>query len=144
MRLSTEQLLQTKGNQTCAVPEESKWVLGTGCVEQDRTKLFGASVKCFDIRNRVKTCSASTVSVNLCNITKCLQVLRVVTACLDPHLWPRLWLYSVRAHSLVGIHPPSLESQPRPLLTDSVQSRACFAAQGIHLAVAFSWLALNP
>ena len=110
MRFSTEQLLQTMGNQMCSFPRESRWFFGhrpDSMWSRDLAKHFSASVKCFDISNCVKTLSSSAVLVNLCNNTKCLQVLRVVTAYLDPHLWPRHWLPSVGAHSLVGLHPPS-------------------------------------
>lgn len=110
MRLSTGQLLQTMGNQMCSLPSESRCFFGhrpDSVLSRDLAKHFRASIKCFDTINRVKTASSSAVLVNLCNNIQWLQLLRVVTAFSNPHLWTRHWVSSIGAHALVGLHPPS-------------------------------------
>lgn len=88
----------------CSLPRESRWFFERwpdAVWSRDLAKHFGASVKCLDISNCVKTVSSFAVLVNLCNTSQ--HVLRVVAACSEP----QVWFPSRGALPLVGLHPPN-------------------------------------
>lgn len=94
----------------CSLPRESRWFFERwpdAVWSRDLAKHFGASVKCFDISNCVKTVSSFAVLVNLCNTSECLQVLRAVAACSESQVWPMYWFPRRGALPLVGLHPPN-------------------------------------
>lgn len=94
----------------CSLPRESRWFFERwpdAVRSGDLAKHFGASVKCFDISNCVKTVSSFAVLVNLCNTSECLHVLRVVAACSEPWIWPMYCFPSRRALPLVGLRLPN-------------------------------------
>lgn len=146
MKLSTGQLLQTMENQMCSFPRESRCFLGhrpDSVWSQDLTKHFSASVKCFDISNHVKT-------LFICCFSKFMQQHQMSTSAesgyslLRPSFLSEHWPSNIETCSLWDSIIWVVQPDPRSLLTDSVQSKAYFAAEITYLVVAFSWLALNP
>jgi len=83
MRLSTGQLSQTMGYRLCFFSREGRWFFehwADSLQSQGLAKHFGASVKCFDISNCVKTISSSAVLVNSCSATSRLEASREVAS----------------------------------------------------------------